>query len=201
MSRHFRKSVFLPSAVLLASGCAVGPHYRPPQRAAVKYHAADANLETGEPFDARWWKQFEDPVLDSLVDRALGSNNSIRIARARLAESRAVFDERKLDRLPTVPVTASYQYSKQEIPGFGDQRRTINTFSAGFDAFWEADLFGRVSHGVAAVRAENQAFETDLHAVQVSVVAELARNYFELRGAQWRLGVAERRLTNQRATP
>jgi len=200
VSTHFQKGFFLPVALLLASGCAVGPHYRPPQPAAVKYHAADANLETEEPFDARWWKQFEDPVLDSLVNRALGSNNSIRIARARLAESRAVFDERKLDRLPTVPVTASYQYSKQEIPGFGDQRRTINTFSAGFDAFWEADLFGRVSHGVAAVRAENQAFETDLHAVQVSVVAELARNYFELRGAQWRLGVAERSLTNQRET-
>ena len=200
MSTHFQKGFFLPVALLLASGCAVGPHYKAPQSAAVKYHAAEANLETEAPFDARWWKQFEDPILDALVDRTLGSNNSIRIARARLAESRAVFDERKLDRLPTVPVTASYQYSKQEIPGFGDQRRTINTFSAGFDAFWEADLFGRVSHGVAAVRAENQAFETDLHAVQVSVVAELARNYFELRGAQWRLGVAERSLTNQRET-
>src|SRR5713101_814728 len=186
--------------VLLASGCAVGPHYKSPQPAAVKFHAADTNLVTEEPFDARWWKQFEDPVLDSLVDRTLTSNNSIRIARARLAESRAVFDERKLDRFPTVPVSASYQYSKQEIPGFGDQRRTINTFRAGFDAFWEADLFGRVSHGVAAARAENQAFEADLHDVQVSVVAELARNYFELRGAQWRLAVAERSLTNQRET-
>src|SRR6202022_4278076 len=150
--------------------------------------------------DARWWKQFEDPVLDSLVDRSLTSNNSIRIARARRAESRAIFDERKLDRLPTVPVAASYQYTKQEIPGFGDQRRTINTFRAGFDAFWEADLFGRVSHGVAAARAENQAFEADLHDVQVSVVAELARNYFELRGAQWRLAVADRSLKNQRDT-
>jgi multidrug efflux system outer membrane protein len=197
---RFQKNFPVFVVLLLTSGCAVGPHYKSPQPAAVKYHAADANLVTEEPFDSRWWKQFEDPVLDSLVDRALGSNNSIRIARARLAESRAVFDERKLDRLPTVPVAASYQYSKQEIPGFGDQRRTINTFSAGFDAFWEADLFGRVSHGVAAARAENQAFEADLRDVQVSVVAELARNYFELRGAQWRLAVAERSLTNQRET-
>src|SRR5437660_7943741 len=196
---RFQKT-FTLFAVLLAGGCAMGPHYKSPQPAAVKYHAANANLETEAPFDSRWWKQFEDPVLDSLVDRTLTSNNSIRIARARLAESRAIFDERKLDRYPTVPVQASYQHSKQQIPGFGDQRRTINTFSAGFDAFWEADLFGRVSHGVAAARAENQAFETDLHAVQVSVVAELARNYFELRGAQWRLGVAERSLTNQRET-
>jgi multidrug efflux system outer membrane protein len=197
---RFLKYSGLFAAVLGVNGCAVGPHYKAPQPAAVTYHAADPQLVTEGPFDTRWWKQFEDPVLDSLVDQALRSNNSIRISRARLAESRAVFDERKLDRLPTVPVAASYQYSKQQIPGFGDQRRTINTFSAGFDAFWEADLFGRVSHGVAAARAENQAFEADLHDVQVSVVAELARNYFELRGAQWRLAVAERSLTNQRET-
>jgi multidrug efflux system outer membrane protein len=197
---RFQTSVFLFIAMPLASGCAVGPHYKSPQPAAVKYHAADASLETEAPFDARWWKQFEDPVLDSLTDRALQSNNSIRIAGARLAESRAIFDERKLDRYPTVPVRASYQYSKEQIPGFGDQRRVVNTFTAGFDAFWEADLFGKVRHGIAAARAEDQAFEADLHDVQVSVVSELARNYFELRGAQWRLGVAQRSLTNQRET-
>src|SRR5713101_3731154 len=197
---RFRINLPLLVMVLLTSGCAVGPHYKSPQPAAVRYHAADAKLITEEPFDSRWWKQFEDPVLDSLVDRTLTSNNSIRIARARLAESRAIFDERKLDRYPTVPVAASYQYSKEQIPGFGDQRRTINTFTSGFDAFWEADLFGRVSHGIAAARAENQAVEADLHDTQVSVVAELARNYFELRGAQWRLAVAERSLMNQRET-
>jgi multidrug efflux system outer membrane protein len=195
------QNIFFPLvALLLASGCAVGPHYRAPQPADVKFHATDPNLETEAPLDARWWKQFEDPVLDSLMDRTLTSNYSIRIARARLAESRAIYDERKRDRYPTVPVTASYQYSKEQIPGFGDQRRTINTFTSGFDAFWEADLFGRVSHGIAAARADNQAVEADLHDVQVSVVAELARNYFELRGAQWRLAVAERSLINQRET-
>ena len=195
------QKILIPlTGLLLLGGCSVGPHYKAPQPANVKFHAADSNLESEAPLDARWWKQFEDPVLDSLVDRTLVSNNSIRIARARLAESRAIYDERKRDRYPTVPVTASYQYSKEQIPGFGDQRRTINTFTSGFDAFWEADLFGRVSHGIAAARADNQAFEADLHDVQVSAVAELARNYFELRGAQWRLAVAERSLINQRQT-
>jgi multidrug efflux system outer membrane protein len=187
-------------AVLFVAGCAVSPHYQAPKPDEVKFHEADSNLVTEQPFNTRWWNQFEDPVLDSLVDRSLASNNSIRIARARLGEARSIFDERKLDRFPTVPVTASYTYSKEQIPGFGDQRRTINNFTSGFDAFWEADLFGRVSHGIAASRAENQAFEADLHDVQVSVVSELARNYFELRGAQWRLAVAERSLTNQRQT-
>ena len=200
MTTRLRKTVPPVLAMLLATGCAVGPHYKPPKSEGVKYHAADSNLVTEQPFNTRWWNQFEDPVLDSLVDRCLSSNNSIRIARARLAESRAIFDERKLDRFPTVPVTASYTHSKEQIPGFGDQRRRINNFTAGFDAFWEADLFGRVGHGIAASRAENQAFEADLHDVQVSVVAELARNYFELRGAQWRLAVAVRSLTNQRET-
>jgi multidrug efflux system outer membrane protein len=197
---RFQKTFLLPILLLAASGCAVGPHYKAPQSSGVKYHAADTNLVSEAPFDSRWWKQFDDPVLDGLVVRSLDSNNNIRIARARLAESRAIFDERKLDRYPTVPVTASYTHSKEQIPGFGDERRRINNFTAGFDAFWEADLFGRVSHGIAASRAENQAFEADLHDVQVSVVSELARNYFELRGAQWRLAVADRSLTNQRDT-
>jgi len=200
MRMRFPQILALPVALLLANGCAVGPHYKAPQPAAVQYHSADQNLVSEAPFDARWWKQFEDPVLDSLVERTLQSNNSIRIARARLAESRSIFDERKLDRVPTVPVEVSYQHSKQQIPGFGDERRTINTFQSGFDATWEADLFGRVRHGIAAARADNQATEADLHDVQVSVVSELARNYFELRGAQWRLAVAARSLTNQRET-
>jgi multidrug efflux system outer membrane protein len=195
-----RTQMLAPLAPLFFLGCAVGPHYKAPQPAAAQFRAADPKLLAEAPLDARWWNQFEDPVLDSLMDRALAANNSIRIARARLAESRAVFDERKLDRVPTVPVDGSYQYSKEQIPGFGDQRQVVNTFRSGFDAFWEVDLFGRVRHGVAAARADNQAVEADLRDVQVTVVAELARNYFELRGAQWRLAVAERSLNNQRET-
>src|SRR5260370_5001685 len=86
------------------------------------------------------------------------------------------------------------------MPGFFNDPATRNTFRSGFDASWEIYLFGRVRHGVSAARGDNQAVEADLHDVEVSVVAELARNYFELRGAQWRLAVAERSLANQRET-
>src|SRR5260370_2808858 len=75
-----------------------------------------------------------------------------------------------------------------------------NTARSGFDASCDVDLFGRVRSGVADARSDNQAVEADLHDAEVSVVAELARNYFELRGAQWRLAVAERSLKNQRDT-
>jgi outer membrane protein, multidrug efflux system len=199
--RRLHKQVSLVAALgLLTNGCAVGPHYKPPQTAAAAYHDADPQLLSEAPFDPRWWKQFDDPVLDSLIVKSLAANTSIRIATARLAESRAVFDERKLDRYPTVPADASYTYAKEQIPGFFNSPTTINTFRSGFDAFWEVDVFGRVRHEVAAARSDNQSVEADLHDVQVSVVAELARNYFELRGAQWRLAVAERSLENQRET-
>jgi multidrug efflux system outer membrane protein len=196
----FGKSAALALLSVMIAGCAAGPHYKAPQPPEIAYHSADPALVSATAYNAQWWKQFEDPVLDSLVERTLTANNSIRIARARLAESRAIYDERKLDRYPTAPVEASYTYSKEQLPGFSDQPRTINTFKTGFDAFWELDLFGRVSHGVAAGRADTEAFAADLRDVQVSVTAELARNYFELRGAQWRLAVAERSLENQRET-
>jgi multidrug efflux system outer membrane protein len=178
----------------------VGPKYKAPQPEAAKFYAADQKLLTNALFDTHWWKQFDDPVLDGLVDKSLAANTSLRIARAHLAESRAAYDVRKFDRYPTVPADGSYTYAKQQIPGFFDDPVTINTFRAGFDAFWEVDLFGRVRHEVNAAANDEQASTEDLHYVEVSVVAELARNYFELRGAQWRLAVARRQLENQRST-
>jgi multidrug efflux system outer membrane protein len=195
-----QRTAVLLFTVLLAAGCAVGPHYKAPQTAAATFHDADPQLVAEQPFDPRWWNQFDDPVIDSLIKKSLAANTSIRVARARLAESRAIFDERKLDRYPIVPAEASYTYSKEQIPGFFNSPATINTFRSGFDAYWEVDVFGRVRHEVAAARSDNQAIEADLHDLEISVVAELARNYFELRGAQWRLVVAERSLKNQQET-
>jgi len=103
----------------------------------VTLHSADPNFVTQQTFDPRWWKQLDDPVLDGLIDKTLSANQDIRIAQLRLVQSRATYDERKLDRYPVAPLDASYQYQKVIIPGFTDDRRTINTFRAGFDAFWE----------------------------------------------------------------
>lgn len=197
--RNFKIATLFASG-LAAAACSVGPHYKAPTPAPVTYHDADPQLVNDGPFDARWWKQFDDPVLDSLIVKSLSANTSIRIATARLAESRAAYDETKFDRYPTVPANGSYNYAKEQIPHFTDNPVTVNTFRAGFDAAWEVDVFGRVRHSIAAARDDNQAIEADLHDVEVSVVAELARNYFELRGAQWRLAVAVRSLQNQRDT-
>jgi outer membrane protein, multidrug efflux system len=200
MHPRIRASIIALPLLLSVAGCAVGPKYKAPQPEAAKFHSADQQLTTNAPFDARWWNQFDDPVLDDLVQKSLVANTNIRIAQARLAESRAVYDERKTDQYPRVPADGSYSYAKEQIPGFYNDRYTVNTFRAGFDAAWEVDLFGRVRHEVRAASSDAQATAEDLHYTEVSVVAELARNYFELRGAQWRLAVANRQLENQRKT-
>ncbi|HEV8658883.1 MAG TPA: efflux transporter outer membrane subunit, partial [Thermoanaerobaculia bacterium] len=147
-----------------------------------------------------WWSQFDDPVLESLETAALESNHDIRIAVARVDQARSVFQDISLDRFPIVPVSASVDKRKQVIPGFTDEPRRITTYRAGFDAFWELDVFGRVRSAVRAASATAESFDATLEDVRVIVAAEVARNYFELRGLQQQLAVAERSLTNQRET-
>src|SRR6266850_647724 len=195
-----RKSIALLAIVAALSGCSVGPHYKAPNPAEVKLHQAQPSEITQEKFDGKWWGQFDDPVLNGLVDSALRSNWDIESARARLAQSRAIYDERKLDKYPTISSTASYQQAREVVPGFINTPVNIKTYQAGFDAFWEVDVFGRVRHQVGAAAAQDQAFHANLRDVQVSVAAEVARNYFLLRGAQWRLAVAQRSLVNQEDT-
>jgi multidrug efflux system outer membrane protein len=161
---------------------------------------ADPALVNQQRLDPRWWGQFQDPVLDTLVTRALESNHDVQMAVARVDQARAFSNEVDLDRFPEVTVNASVDRREQMVPGFTEERRRITTYSAGFDAFWELDLFGRVRSQRRAAAATAESFEASLDDVRVSLVAEVARNYFELRGLQQQLAVAERSLTNQRET-
>src|SRR5690606_13714199 len=131
---------------------------------------------------------------------ALEANHDIRIAIARLDQSRAIFDDTARDRYPTVTVGAAVDVREQAIAGFAEEPVRTNTYQAGFDAFWEIDLFGRVRSAVAAARASAEGFEAALDDVRVSVAAEVARNYFEYRGVQQQLAVLDRSLANQRET-
>ena len=171
----------------------VAPEVAPP----TLRHLAPDIADTGR-FDPRWWAQFEDPVLDALVTASLGANTDVRQAVARLEQARAFSDEVDRDRFPTVPVGVSIDRRSQAIPGFSEERRDITTYRAGFDAFWELDLFGRVRSRMRAAAATAEGLEASLDEARVSVVAEVARNYFELRGLQQLLEVLERSLTNQR---
>ena len=160
----------------------------------------DAALFSAQDTAPLWWRQFNDPVLDEIEQAALDANRDVRSALARFDQARAVFDEDKRRRYPTVTVGAAVDIRDQSQPGFSDEPTRITTYRAGFDASWELDLFGRVRAAVAAARANAESFEAALSGVRVSVAADVALNYFELRGIQQQLSVLDRSLVNQRET-
>jgi len=160
----------------------------------------DAAAFSEQAYDPRWWRQLDDEVLEQLENSALSANHDVRSAVARLDAARSVFDEDRRNRYPKVGVGASVDVREQAIPGFFDQPLRVNTYRAGFDASWELDLFGRVRAAIAAASANAESFEAVLAAVRVSVAADVAWNYFELRGLQQRMAVLDRSLVNQRET-
>lgn len=185
---------------LMAAACAVGPNYKAPATPSAAFQNADPAVFIAANPEAEWWKAFGDPVLDQLVGQAFAANLDLKIALARVAEARALFSEQKLDLLPHVTASGTYVKSDQQQPGSNGQRVESQTYQAGFDAGWEIDLFGRVRRGVEAAGAEAGAAQAELRDAQVTVAAEVARNYLELRGAQARLKVANRNLETQRET-
>jgi outer membrane protein, multidrug efflux system len=189
------------SAMALAAqvGCTLRTYKAPEVKPAALKHLDSLSFST-QAYDPQWWKTFEDPVLDQLQNAALAANHDVRIATARVRQARAIFDETSRDRYPHVPVGASVDRRQQAVPGISDEPVTSSTYRAGFDAFWEIDVFGRVRSAVRAAAATADSFEATLEDVRVSVAAEVGRNYFELRGLQQQLAVTDRSLANQQET-
>lgn len=187
----------------LAAGCAVGPDYVRPQTAAPQTFAQFDAVYAAEAPVAEFWRGFDDPLLTQLVEGALAHNHDLRAALGRLDQARAIARLSRHDLLPTVTAGAGYtdaRASADQAPGVPRQQRDSELYDAGFDAFWELDLFGRVRRGAQASRADAQAAAGDLRALQVTVAAEVARAYFELRGLQEQLRVARGNADNQATT-
>jgi multidrug efflux system outer membrane protein len=197
-------SAFAAGAVgTLVSACAVGPNYvQPETHSEPVFAAAEPGVYSSQQSTVRFWEAFGDPTLDQLIGDALAANHDLRIALAHLEETRAVHRLSRFDLFPTV--TASGSYTREELPpaqSFGTGRSFEQSYyEAGFDASWELDFFGRVRRNVEAARAEAQGAAASLEDAQVSVTAEVARVYFELRGQQGELAVARRNVENQTST-
>lgn len=200
MMKALLKIAALSAAMILAGCASVGPDYHAAKIATPQLQGLDAAQETSAQFQADWWKQFNDPTLDALIRRAAANNLDLRIAVARLHEARALLGGARSDRWPTIDSAASYTRNRAQLPGFTETPITTTTYQAGFDASWELDLFGGVRRSVEAAGADLGASEAALRGAQVSLLAEVARNYFELRGNQLRLDIARRDIGNQRDT-
>lgn len=188
----------------LVCGCKVGPDYARPEMAIdPAFDNAAAPEVTVDPVESGWWMAFNDPMLTSLIETASAHNHDLRIADANLREVRELLQQARLDLYPVAPASAGYnrvRLSEAVAPGLDTGDRTTGYFFAGFDALWELDVYGRVRRAIEARRAEVEAFEAIRRDVLVLVSAEVARNYFLLRGEQERLAVAERNAENQQST-
>jgi NodT family efflux transporter outer membrane factor (OMF) lipoprotein len=143
---------------------------------------------------AEWWQRFNDPLLTELVTQALQVNTTVRAAQAALLQARALRDVKAAGLLPTVTGSVSAQRSQSEGSDAG------NTFRAGFDASWEIDVFGARHSALNASEADARAAAATLADAQVSIAAEVAVTYTELRGLQARLIIARNNLASQTET-
>lgn len=192
---------------VVAGGCAVGPDYHPTaNHAPVAWSSPVTNGLTDSASAAScWWTSFNDVELDSLIQRAAKSNLDLRVAEARLRQARAVREGSTADFLPSPDASASFGRAKQSqnqpligaLPLPANFPFEYSVYQAGFDASWEIDLFGGKRRALEAATAEWEGAIEARNDVMVSLLAEVARNYVELRGSQSRLEIAQRDLKLQ----
>jgi NodT family efflux transporter outer membrane factor (OMF) lipoprotein len=202
-------AILLMAALLPA--CTVGPDFTEPDAPAPKSFTAPqaAGAAPAPGPEAAWWSRFEDPLLVDLIERALADNADLAEARARVRAARALQRAAGADDLPQLDGRASAQRFQISENGAGASAALIeqglaeregDLYSAGFDASWELDLFGGTRRAEERARAATEAAVARKRDALVSVAAEVARVYLQLRGAQRRLQVAEDNIRIQRET-
>lgn len=188
----------------LFTGCEVGRNYHQPATPVDAHFvgAEEAGLAENEAVE-KYWTSFGDQLLDSLVDDALAHNNDLAAAEANLRAARAARRLAGFDLFPTVTAAAGYTHqldAQQQLPGVDQHDRQFDTADAGFQGLWELDLFGRVRRNVEAARADVGVAAATLQDARVSIIAEVARNYFVLRGLQDQLDLTQRNADSQFAS-
>jgi len=173
---------------VLATGCAVGPDYRPPATGIPAHYKAESlgSWKEGQPLDhvpkGAWWEIFGDETLNDLQRRASDANQQLRAAVARVDQARATARVARSELLPALDANARWtrqRYSPNQVPTFGGM--TANTFNTPLDLSYEIDLWGRVRRGLEGARADAQASLAALHNVLLTLHADVAQNYFALR--------------------
>jgi outer membrane protein, multidrug efflux system len=195
--------IALTLVILIPAGCAtVGPDYVPPgTKVSDEWQThLDGGLTAGEIDPetlASWWTTLNDRELSSLIQRAVMDNLDVKEALARVREARARRGIASAGLFPYVEGSGSATWSHSSKDNGGGSNEL---YAAGFDAGWELDVFGGVRRSVQAADADLQASREDLRDVLVSLLAEVALNYVEMRTLQTRLAVAEANLESQDET-
>jgi len=199
----------LPSSIRLLSfllpalltGCVVGPDYRTPQLSVPTTWHTEINggvksipLETARL--ARWWQTLDDPLLSRLVQEAAANNLDLKLAGARLRESRARRGLSASDSYPTLGAGTGVNRNRSSGELGAGGGRVSEAYSAQFDASWEPDLFGGKRRAQEAASATSEAAEENLRDVQVSLLAEVVLNYIEIRSSQGQIDITRATITS-----
>jgi outer membrane protein, multidrug efflux system len=218
-AKNFLSAVSISGLLAVAAGCTVGPNYKPPESHMPPGFGSTTQpttVATSQPSSqpivtpdinlSQWWRTFNDPVLDRLIEQSLKSNLDLREAEGRIREARANRRIAGSGYWPTIDASGSYTRSKGSknvfAPGSASGTgiglgRETDLWQAGFDASWELDVFGGIRRGVQAADANLQATIADRNNVLVSLLGEVGRNYVELRGFQRQIAIAQENVTSQ----
>jgi multidrug efflux system outer membrane protein len=178
---------------LLAGGCTVGPDYKRPAVDVPAGWRLDEK-EAKDLANSSWWRQFHDPVLNELISISLRENKDLLIAAARIEEFAGRYGIVRADLFPQVG--ASGEYSRQRVTELGENRlsptykATTDSFSANVNASWEIDLWGKIRRSTEAAKAQLLASEEGRKAVVLSLVANVASAYINLRDLDRQLEIS-----------
>ncbi|WP_416772928.1 efflux transporter outer membrane subunit [Pseudomonas sp. RHF3.3-3] len=207
MNRYFP---WLLITTLLVQGCTLGPDFEAPKpELGERWHTRQGEPGHSQPAEgateAAWWEGFADPQLAALMRQVQAGNLDLQRAASRLAQSRAARRSIAADELPKVDGAAGYSRARNSSRGLSDPsgengRHDYNLWSTGLGISWEADLWGRVKRSVEAADANVQVAEEDRRAVLVTILAETARDYIQLRALQNEQAVTRQNLEIARRT-
>lgn len=204
MKPVFFRAILALSGVFSLTACSllpplVGPDYRMPSFSLPESWSISPVKEAAPAPDlAYWWRQLNDPLLDQLIEEAQAGSLDLKLAQSRLRQARASRQQAVSGLFPSLTASAGASRNKNAKAISAAPVRTL--YDAGFDASWEIDLFGGKQRGIEAVSADLAASEASLNNVRVSLVAEVAQNYVELRAYQQRLRIARDNLSSQSET-
>lgn len=200
------KLFYIFLSIILISSCTVGPDYKEPvislpenwDKSGVKTSA-----DSKEDIEKEWWKNFNDPILSQLIEKAESGNLDLKIALSRINQARASRSAASSDFFPTANVgaSASREANKFALPQpFPGMTSPFSTFKAGFDASWEPDIFGGKRRLLESRSAELAASEVSMDASRISLFAEVASTYIDIRQYQAILSITNETIAAEKRT-
>ena len=185
---------YLTLLIIVLSGCSVGPKYTPPcDDLPCTWSATPSEkIQQSSCEDSEWWHNFNDPVLNQLIDLASSQNLDLQIAAIRILQARTELTGKKAELYPRLDGSAACGYAclpKHIVKHC--LKRTTNFYEVGFDAEWEIDLFGMKAHEIKAAQAQIEATQENLCGMWLTLSAEIAKNYITLRHDQLRLNLLQ----------